>query len=82
MLKRFDKTKHSPCGGITGHQNSRAVSAGGARPMTNLEEQRKLEAKIDGLEQQLAALKLEQLERVFSILQNQKDKEHQNDNHT
>lgn len=50
--------------------------------MTNLEEQRKLEAKIDGLEQQLAALKLEQLERVFSILQNQKDKEHQNDNHT
>ena len=43
--------------------------------MTNLEEQRKLEGKIDEVERQLAALKLEQLERVFRILQNEKDKE-------
>ena len=43
--------------------------------MTNLEEQRKLEDKINGVKQQLAALELEQLERVFRILQNEKDKE-------
>jgi hypothetical protein len=46
--------------------------------MTNLEEQRKLEGKIDEVERQLAALKLEQLERVFRILQNEKDKEQDN----
>jgi hypothetical protein len=46
----------------------------GERPMDNLEEQRRLDKKRYEAERQLEAIKLEQLERVFRILQNAKDK--------
>jgi hypothetical protein len=42
--------------------------------MDNLEEQRRLDKKRYEAERQLEAIKLEQLERVFRILQNAKDK--------
>ena len=48
--------------------------------MTNLEAQRRLDNKRYEAERQLEAIKLEQLERVFRILQNEKDKENDNDN--
>jgi hypothetical protein len=46
--------------------------------MTNLEERRRLDNKRYEAERQLEAIKLEQLERVFRILQNEKDKEQDN----
>ena len=47
--------------------------------MTNLEAQRRLDTKRYEAERQLEAIKLEQLERVFRILQHEFDKESDNE---